>query len=208
VDSISAWLRILDSFQVPTDGSVVELAPSGDDTLSHALAQRNPRASLAKLSIPPSVGVRAALAAQVRDQIAPLSTHLIAIRHAVDDIVDATIARHEGLGLLLPAETRQAAVVRAVRAYWRSGDLERVVAPELVGVVGELCPALRPAGRLVFSHEVVDSDLRLGQPLDLYVEYIPLTRRWLAGADLPLQEIALDGFDPHWWLFLKRAQEP
>ncbi|MCJ7752876.1 MAG: hypothetical protein MUQ65_17610, partial [Armatimonadetes bacterium] len=138
--------------------------------------------------------------------LAERSLDLVVFDHAIDDIVVEAVAHHEGIHTDPHGERNEYSPrPRAVRAYWRSGDLEAVAAPALVRVVQSCLQALHPSAPMVFHHCVVDTHLVGGHPLDLYTEYLPLARRWITEAGIDLREIALDSFDPAWWMSLERA---
>jgi len=217
VDSVCVWLRLLRILELPPGASVFELAPGGDDALMRALAQHDQRAQLASLdfslrtgSEPHAFGAASlslrVLLSHLRERVKVCSVDLIAFRHAVEDIVQAAVAQEDATDPFSPTQGDRPAPLRALRAYWRSGDLERVVVPQFLEIVKACCVALRPGGQLLFSHQVLDCDLSLGHPLELYADYIPLARRWIATARLPLREIVLNEFDPHWWLCLQRTK--
>lgn len=198
MDSITRWVRIFEIVGLPPDPLVLAVAPRGTGAIAQALRAAAPAARLTELTIAP------------RDRGLPLTLpegpfHLALFDHAIDDIVCAAVAAEEGAGV--DPEGRVAdppAAARCLRAYWRAGELDQIAAPAVTALVDLCRAALRPHGRFVFAHQVFDSDLRLGQPLEVYADYIPLARKWIAEAGLPLRELTLDGLDPHWWLCLER----
>lgn len=198
MDSISRWVRIFEIVGLPADPLVLAVAPRGADAIAEALRATAPAARLTELAI----------AAPKRGLSLTLSQgpfHLALFDHAIDDIVSAAVAAEEGVDVNAEGRVGDPAAARALRAYWRAGDLHQIAAPALTALVDLCRAALRPHGRLVFAHQVFDSDLRLGQPLEVYADYIPLARKWIAEAGLPLRELTLDGLDPHWWLCLERT---
>jgi len=212
--SLSAeWSRLLHLLSLPPEPAVLVAAPDSDDVMQ-ALADARPRARVTLLDVTPES--RPAPAAPVAHRI-PLipgrdldlaegSFDLALLDHAIDDIVVEAVAHHEGIHLDPHGDRGQYSPrPRALRAYWRSGDLEAVAAPALVRVVQSCLRALRPSGRMVFHHHVAEAHLVAGHPFDLYTEYLPLARRWIADAGIDLREIALDSFDQAWWMCLERA---
>ncbi|MCJ7752656.1 MAG: hypothetical protein MUQ65_16460 [Armatimonadetes bacterium] len=212
--SLSAeWSRLLDLLSLPPEPAVLVAAPDSDDVMQ-ALAAVRPRARVTLLDVTPQP--RPAAAAPVvhriplipgRDlDLAERSLDLAVFDHAIDDIVVEAVAHHEGIHPDPQGDRGQYSPrPRAVRAYWRSGDLEAVAAPALIRVVQSCLRALRPSGRMVFHHHVAEAHLVAGHPFDLYTEYLPLARRWIAEAGIDIPEIALDSFDQAWWMCLERA---
>ena len=212
--SLSAeWPRLLHLLSLPAEPAVLVAAPDSDDVMQ-ALADARPRARVTLLDVTPEP--RPAPAAPVAHRI-PLipgsdldlaegSFDLALLDHAIDDIVVEAVAHHDGIHLDPHGDRGEYSPrARAVRAYWRSGDLEAVAAPALVRVVQSCLRALRPSARMIFHHRVVDAHLAGGHPFDLYTDYLPLARRWIAKARIDFREIALDSFDPAWWMCLERA---
>lgn len=207
------WPRLLELLSVPPEPAILVAAPDSDGLLQ-AIADLRPSARLSILDLtpdprpaPPALAARRIplITADALD-LGDDTFDLAVFDHAIDDIVVEAIARHEGI----PPDSREdqgeyAPRPRAVRAYWRSGDLESVAAPALLEIVRSCSRALRPSARIVFHHRVIDADLLAGHPLDLYAEYLSLARRWIADAHLDLREVSLDSYDPSWWMCLQRA---
>jgi hypothetical protein len=205
VDSDFVWPSVLDALRLPSPCSVLDVVAREDDALARALSHRDPTATVLTLDIGAAAQGGRPLDSLLREQLEAGTFHLIALRHVIDDIVESAVAEHEGMALDRAADDARSDIMRSLRAYSRSGDLEEIALPRLIEVVDACAAALHPNGNLLLTHEVLDSDLRLGHPLELYADYIPLTRQWLAQAGLPLHEVSLDGFEPHWWLCLRRA---
>jgi hypothetical protein len=211
VDLVEQWHHVLQLLNLPDTPQVLVAAPDREDAVLAALHRARPSAKVVVLDVGGARDTRTGAVAQRVRATGPAMGSLIAadsidlalLDHAIDDVVLEAVARHEGMkdeghrGEYAPK-------ARAVRAYWRSGDLERVALPELAELVSACARALRPSGCIVFSHRVMGEDL-LGQPMDLYTDYLALTRRWLLSAGLRLREASLDGLDPHWWMCLERT---
>lgn len=211
--SSAEWTRLLDLLNLPAEPAALVAAPDGD-TVLQALAGLRPRVQLTLLDLTPdprpapvaSVARRLPLLPS-RDLHLPESSLDLAIfDHAIDDIVVEAIADHDGIPPDAPGDRGEYSPrPRAVRAYWRSGDLDTIAAPALLRIVRSCLLALRPSAPMLFHHRVVDAHLTGGHPLELYAEYLSLARRWIADAGLELREVPLDSFDPAWWMCLKRA---
>ena len=212
------WSRLLDLLGVPPEPAVLAAAPDSDDLL-RALATLRPHARVTLLDIAP--GLQSHQTADGLPGASPVqrvaflpgtelglpedSLDLAVFDHAIDDVVVEAIAQHEGIHSHAQGDRGEySARPRALRAYWRSGDLETVAVPAFLALVQSCLRAVRPSAHLVFHHRVLDAHLLAGHPLDLYTEYLPLARRWIAEAGLPLREVALDSFAPSWWMCLQR----
>ncbi len=201
--SDSTWATVVAALALPSGSSILDIAPRGDDSVARALAARDPAAAITSLDT--SAAAAASLLTLIESRLSPQAFDLISFHHTIDDIAAAAIAERERISPGGNPTDAESDLLRALRAYWRSGDFDRVVAPRFTETAAACLHALRPSGRMLFAHQVLDSDLLHGHPLEIYADYIPLARRWLAGAALPIREIALDGLDPQWWLCLQRA---
>ncbi|MFB3880361.1 MAG: hypothetical protein ACE149_03810 [Armatimonadota bacterium] len=185
------WHRVLGLVRLPDEPRVLLASPDNEAEVLTAVSRLWPRARLTTVS----VGERLPADSSALD--------LALFDHALDDIVLEAVARAEGIS---DGDRRgeHAPRVRAIRAYWRSGELERVARPALAKLVAACERALRPGALIIFSHRVAGADLP-GQPMDFYTDCLALARRWLSSAGLPLEEIQLDTLDPHWWLSLRKV---
>lgn len=85
-----------------------------------------------------------------------------------------------------------------------AGRMEQQGKPELMQVIGDALGFVRPGGYLVFDHfnwcRFIGVDWF---PWELFYNLIPMTRRWIAEAGLPVTEVNLPGANPQWWMFLR-----
>jgi len=209
------WHRVLGLVRLPDEPRILLASPDNEAQVLVALSRRWPRAHVLALEVggrggpsqsPEGIAVQQCVSAEaVADWRAECNVglDLVMFDHALDDIVLEAVARSEGI---VEGDRRgeHAPMVRAVRAYWRSGELERVARPALARLVGVCERAMRPGAMIVFSHRVAGVDLP-GQPMDFYTDCLALARRWLTSSGLLLEEVRLDALDPHWWMCLGRA---
>jgi len=200
------WARVLELLQLPAEPSILVVAPDTEDALVGLVRQHYPAAKCSVLGLH-ELDATALTGAHSRLGLADLGGSedmfdVALFDHALDDIVVTAIARNEGI---IPSDTElgeYGSRARAVRAYWRSGELETVAAPEVVSVIETCSQAVRRGGQLILHHRIENPHLTQGQPMDLYTEYVPLARRWLRHAQVDLTEISLDSLEPQWWLCL------
>lgn len=202
------WRRVLDILNLPDEPAVLVGAPRGDSAVVQSLLEVRPSARITILGVvlPDTAqwGSAPVVApGELSSAVATGSVDAILLDHAMDDIVIDALSRHEGLGPRQSGRGEYSPWARALRAYWRTGDLEEVAAPFFVGLMKDCQSALRRCGKIVIHHRIVGSDLIAGQPMDLYAEYIQLARRWVKAPSLLLREAPLDSFDPQWWLCLE-----
>lgn len=213
------WVDVLRGFDLPPAARVLVLAPGREQAVLQALAEASSAVEALVLRLPgtpPDPAVDAPGATPVNLLPARVSDlpewppeqrfDAAALDHALDDLAHGIIAAHEGIAVR-PAEPpdEYAPLPRAVRAYRRTGDFERIVKPEMLRFLAWVRQALRPRGRVALSHYVTGDELRQGQPLDLYSEYVPIVRRWMRGSDSGLREMKVERLDRQWWLCLERV---
>jgi|GEM_PF-2420275 len=207
------WKEIFRLLSLPDEPHVLLAAPGDEREFVDTLLAVYPRARVSAIDVArrsiegtqrPEGGVSrryAAMSPNFEQQLPPTAFDVAIFDHALDDIVVEAIARNEGLA---PddAAGEYAPRPRAVRAYWRCGDLETVARPAFLSVLNGCSRALKPQSLLVLHHRVLNADLVDGMPMDLYTEYVELARKWTRGSSLGLREVSLDSLDSHWWLCL------
>lgn len=209
------WRPVLQLLGLPRTPKVLVAAPHSPRGLADVIRSVRPRARIVMVDMAAErrgVGGRCTVPAErvaleeFGTSLAADSLDLVVFEHAMDDIVLEAVARHEGLGPEEEEPGEYSLRPRALRAYWRSGDLERVAAPFFVDVLAGCRRALASFGRIVLHHRIRDADLATGQPMEVYAEYLHWARRWIADSAVQLREVMVDSLHPQWWLCLKRAE--
>jgi hypothetical protein len=200
------WARVLELLRLPAEPSILIAAPDTEDAFVRLVLRHHPSVRCSVLELPgadpvPSSGESRRLDAAHLKHLGRVFDVAL-FDHALDDIVAQAVARTEGIDPKDTAQGEYAPRPRAIRSYWRSGELESVAAPAFISIAEACSQALRPNGCLIFHHRVENAHLAEGQPMDLYTEYVPLARRWLRNQEIGLTEVSLDSLDPQWWLCL------
>ncbi len=212
---VADWRPVLRLLRLPRAPRVLVAAPHSPEDVADAIRSVRRRARIFVVDVGAErggVGERHRVPAKclalekLRTSLAADSLDLIVFEHAMDDIVLEAVARHEGLGPDEEEPGEYSPRPRALRAYWRSGDLERIAVPFFIDLLAECQNLLASSGRIVFHHQIRDADLVTGQPMEVYAEYIRLARRWIADSAVQLREVPVDSLHPQWWLCLRRAE--
>ncbi len=130
---------------------------------------------------------------------------VVAFQHAVNDVLQAILCAREGVDTVRSdwMETLPA-MIEMLRRETAEGTLEESVRGPFMALMRSLWPTLRPGGFVAINHYMFQLDLDWGYPPKLFEDMLPMVRPWLH--DLPdVHEIALDGFDPQWWIFLQKG---
>jgi len=127
--------------------------------------------------------------------------------HAVNDILETAVSEPRGMDTTAidwwPNERQ---MIEWLAEDHVSGRIEQRGKPELRHIIADAIRLVRPGGHLVFDHfnwcRFIGVDWF---PWDLFYNLIPMTRRWVFEAGMPVEELKLPGADPQWWMFLRRA---
>lgn len=63
---------------------------------------------------------------------------------------------------------------------------------------------LKLGGYLVLNYYVIPEELDWGGSVPVRSAFVDLTRQWIEEADLQFESLAVEDFDPKWWLFLRK----
>jgi SAM-dependent methyltransferase len=144
-------------------------------------------------------------AIKLEQHLPPESVDIIAFQHAVNDVIQAILCDQEGIDTIstdwmemLPE------MIRILQREIAQGTLAQHAKPVFLSLLENLLKVLKPGGMMVMSHNMYQLDLDWGYPPDLWDNMIPITREWIK--DLPgVKEVAIAGFDPHWWMFYQKV---
>lgn len=125
--------------------------------------------------------------------------------HAVNDILQTAVSEPRGMDTTTvdwwPNERQM------IEWLWedaRAGRLGEYAQPALVGAVRQAVDLVGPGGWLLFDHWTWEAHREAGWlPWDFFCDLIPLARRWVFEAGLPVVERPLTGRDPQWWMCLR-----
>jgi len=144
-------------------------------------------------------------AANLRAHLGDGQVDVIAFQHAVNDVLQAILCAREGVDTVR-SDWMEAlpSMIRMLRRETQAGTLERSVRGPFMDLMRSLWLLLRPGGTVAINHYMFRLDLDWGYPPKLFEDMLDMVRPWLG--DLPGgSEIALEGFDPKWWIFLRKA---
>lgn len=131
---------------------------------------------------------------------------IIAFHHAVNDIIQTIIADADGIDTVhCDRKEAEPRMLRAVMKRHDAGILKSVAYPDFIRIVEGCNRVLKRGGIMVFSNFTFAMDYEaLGYSMDFHNAYINLARQWIREAGLGLAEVPLDGYDPKWWMALRK----
>jgi hypothetical protein len=130
-----------------------------------------------------------------------------AFHHAINDLLQTAVSEPRGMDTRTvdwwPNERQ---MIEWLAEEDRDGVLDERARPALLGAVRNAAELVKPGGWLLFDHWTWLAHKEMDWfPWELFCRLIPLARGWMHEAGFPLEEVRLDGYDPQWWMFWKRA---
>jgi SAM-dependent methyltransferase len=143
-------------------------------------------------------------AARIAEFLPAQSVDWIVFQHAVNDVLQGILCGQEGVDTvdadwmaILPC------MIQIMQREMAQHTLEAHVKAPFLALLRELLRVLKPGGLIAMNHYMFQLDLDWGYPADLWENLIPRIRPWMAEL-AECEEVDFDGFDPQWWLFLRK----
>ncbi len=213
------WSEALQACRCPSRAFVLEVASGAEDCIPQAMARTHPESRYvsANLNRQLTQGLRSRTAdlplqvEVIEDDAKNLGRHLgsnqvdaALFHHGVNDVIQGILCDRHGIDTVhcnwmavLPE------MVALLRTEAAAGTYEAHVKGPFLGLVRVLQEILKPGGTIAMFHFPYQMDLDLGYPPEIYKNMIPITRCWTAELS-GIGEISISGFDPQWWLFLRK----
>jgi hypothetical protein len=217
------WLVTFEALGLPTALRVYEPCPGGSEpalfateiysngcgaysavNLNRPLAQQL-RGKIGKITMPVKIVEDDATASST--PLDPGTFDVACFHHAINDLMQTAVAEPRGMDTRTvdwwPNERQ---MIEWLAEEEREGRLDDRPRSAVVGAVTNAVELVKPGGYLLFDHWTWVGHRDLDWfPWELFCDMIPLARRWILEAGLPLEEIASDGRDPKWWMCLRKA---
>ena len=218
----AAWLNIFERMSLPADTAMLEIAAGSAVHIAQALdayagsqgryVAFNMNKELTRSFYQKTASLRMNIrivednALKAPQYFDGETFDVIAFHHAVNDIIQTSVADADGIDTIhcdwQQAEPR---MLRAVMRHHDAGTLKAVAYPDFTRIVECCRNVLKMGGIMVFSNFTFTMDYEaLGYSMEFHNAYIALARQWIGEANLGLSEVLLDGYDPKWWMILRK----
>ena len=144
-------------------------------------------------------------AIKIDDHLPPESVDIIAFQHAVNDVIQAILCDQEGVDTVYTDwMSTLPKMISILQKEIAQNTLEQHAKPAFLSLLKELFKVLKTDGVMMMNHYMFQLDLNWGYPPGLWDNMIPITREWIK--ELPgCNEVFIEGFDPHWWMFYQKG---
>jgi hypothetical protein len=144
-------------------------------------------------------------AAYIEKHIGKESVDIIAFQHAINDVIQAILCDKDGVDTIYSdwMETLPK-MIEILQKEVKQNSLEQNSKAPLLGLMRNLLKVLKKGGIIAINHYMFQLDLDWGYPPELFENMIPMTRQWMHELT-ECEEIFIEGFDPNWWIFLKKT---
>lgn len=216
------WFEALDAIGIAPPVKLLEIGAGDGDMIPNLLAKKfenkdtcyltanmnkqlsaNLKAKTAHLPI--KTNIIEDEAQNIRKHIGVEALDVIVFEHSVNDILQTVLAERMGIDTtnenwwdILPV------MIDIIKKEYLNNTLEASVKDELLGLLRSCLDILKPGSYIVINHFMYQYDLSLGYEPDLWNNMLLIARKWISEVE-GAEEIRFDGFDPQWWLFLKKS---
>jgi len=215
------WLSVFEELELPRRLSVYEPCAGGSEPVLLALEIYSDGAGEYT-----TVNLNRILAGQLRGKIGKLrsrvriiednattggdwlperSVDVACFHHAVNDLLQTAVAEPRGMDTrAIEWWSNERQMIEWLAEEHRACQLGERAQPALLAAVRYAVERVRPGGWLLFDHWTWDGHREQEWfPWQLFCDLIPLARRWIEEAGLPLRERPLPGLEPRWWMALQ-----
>jgi hypothetical protein len=213
------WAGLIDGLYGSGPIRLLEIASGDADMIPQALSRSNPGSRyitanmnqlLNESMLHKTQGLNLEMqlidddASAILQYIEPCSVDLIAFQHAVNDVLQAILcAQHDIDTVYSDWMAVLPDMIKLLQVEVRNNSLENSVKSAFLSLIRSLLEVLKQDGLIAINHYMFQLDLDWGYPAGLFEHMLLIIRPWLDEIE-ECGEITIDGFDPQWWIFIKK----
>ncbi len=217
----SRWAELLYHFHGTKPVSLLEVASGDADMIPQAMSHANPGSRYitanrnkllndSMLRKTEGLAIKLRLieddASRITNYVICNSVDIVTFQHAVNDVLQAILCSQHGIDTIysdwmeiLPD------MIKLLQIEIKNNTLEASVKEPFLALLESMLQVLKPGGIIAINHYMFQLDLDWGYPADLFEHMLLIIRPWIAGLK-GCTEFTVAGFDPQWWIFLKKEQ--
>ena len=214
------WAQVMDDLTPGGALTLLEVASGDADMIPQCMARTRPGSTyitanmneLLNKSLMHRIGGLPLTIRLIKDDAANILSHMdkgqadiIAFQHAVNDVLQAILCAQNGIDTVYSdwMETLPA-MIQLLQKEVAAGTFEKSVKEPFLNLMRSLLPTLKNGGHVAINHYMFQLDLDWGYPPYLFEHLVSIVREWLKELQ-GVREVTLEGFDPQWWIFLKKV---
>lgn len=216
------WGEVLQAIQSPTPLSLLEIGSGSTDMLPQIMSRlyKHPETSYITVNmnkeltywfrentkgLPIKVDVVEDAAQNMENYFGAEKFDAIVFEHSFNDIMQAMLAERTGIDTIhsdwfevLPK------MINIINREYVSGTMEASVKSEFLELISSCIKVLKKGSYIIVNHFQYQYDLNLGMNPELWENLLNIIRNWINDAGLG-QEVFFDGYEPQWWMFIKKV---
>ena len=215
------WAGALELTNQSTAISVFEVGAGGCDIVPKAMSKKFPHSDTRYVTAnlnkeltqifkwktekdPIQISVIEDDASNIKSYVGEGVFDAVVFEHSVNDVLETILAEQNGIDTvnhgwmeILPS------ITEIVNKEWNNGTFEENTKCAFLNLISRCLEVLRTGGFLIFAHYQFQYNLDIGLSPELNQSIIPMVRKWFLEHSIG-KEVLFDGFDPNWWLFIKK----
>ena len=216
------WVEALQAVNLVAPISALELATGSNDKIPQILTKRfnhtNTRYTTVNLNkkltadfkqntkdLALRIDIIEDAAQNIENYFSDEKADVVIFEHAFNDIAEDLIAKKHGIDTINIDwfDIIQRLIEITNKAYL-NGTYEEILKENFLEMLSSSLKVLKP-GSFIISHQFqYQFDIDRGIFPEIWTELISMVRKWINEKDTG-EEVFFDGFDPTWWMFIKKA---
>ena len=216
------WIEALQAVNLASPVSMLELATGSGDMIPQVLAKQyshpHTRYTTVNLNkqltadfkqrvkdLPIKIDIIEDAAQNIETYFNNKQVDVVIFEHAFNDIAEDIIGKKYGIDTInmswwdiLPK------LVELTNDAYSNGTYEAIIKEDFLQMFRSLLKVLKPGSFIISYQFQYQFDLDLGIIPEIWTDLISTVRKWLNEGNIG-EEVFFDGFEPNWWMFIKKV---